>query len=170
MSVAWLRDGEVSLRVNTITAVAVAVTLALSSCAPSYDQETEDRLRQHVVAVSEASAAGDWQAALSGLDSLAAEATSAREAGKVDAKRFETITLAMELVRQDLEAAIAAAEGEAERQRLEEEQARLQEQIDQMQNQGDSGENENGNDGEGDKGDKDKSDDKRGSDDKEGED
>ena len=169
MPVAWLRDGEVSLRLSTIIAVAVAATLALSSCAPSYDPGTRDSLRQHVVAVSEASAAGDWQAALSGLDALAAEATSAREAGKVDEQRFEKITLAMELVRQDLEVAIAAAEDEAERQRLQEEQARLQEQIDQMQNQGDSGENETGNGDDGDK-EKNKSDDKGGSDDKEGKD
>ena len=140
------------MRITGVAAVAAAAALALSSCTPSYDDDTRDGLRQYVVAVSEASAAGDWSTALNGLDSLADEATAAREAGQLDDARFESITLAMELVRQDLEAAIAAAEDEAERQRLQEEQARLQEQITQMQNQdtgGESGDDSGGESGDG---------------------
>ena len=122
---------------SRVAAVAVAVTaaLALASCAPNYDAATRDGLRQHVVAVAEASAAGDWNAALSGLDVMAAQLSDARAAGKIDEERFDSILLAMELVRQDLATAIAAAADAAERQRLIDEQARLQEQIAELQDQ-----------------------------------
>jgi hypothetical protein len=122
---------------SRVAAVAVAVTaaLALGSCASDYDEATRDGLRQHVVAVAEASAAGDWNAALSGLDVMSAQLSDARAAGKIDEERFDSILLAMELVRQDLDTAIAAAADAAERQRLIDEQARLQEQIAQLEEQ-----------------------------------
>ena len=120
-----------------LAAVSIATMLTVSSCASPYDEATKADLRQHVVAVSQASAAGDWQGAIAGLDVLADELSAARDAGKVDDERFESIVGAMELVRADLEQAIAAAEDEAERQRLLDEQARLQEQITQLQEQGD---------------------------------
>jgi hypothetical protein len=138
-----------ALRSTVLTVIAVTTAMVLSACAPAYDEATKDALRQHVVAVSEASAAGDWPTAIGGLDALAADAAAAHEAGKLDDERLERITLAMELVRQDLEAAIATAEDAAERQRLQDEQARLQEQINQLQDPGDGG-------GEDDKGGKDK--------------
>ncbi|RXZ71923.1 hypothetical protein [Agromyces albus] len=116
-------------------AVAVIATLILSSCAPGYDEATKGDLREHLVAVAEASAAGDWQAALTGLDAMAVELADARAAGRVSDERFDTIALAMELVRQDIDAAMAAAADAAEQQRLLEEQARLQEQIAQLQEQ-----------------------------------
>ena len=149
------------MRINFAAPVALLAALALSGCGPVYDQETAHGLREHVVTISEASAAGDWQSAVTELDILAKEAAKAREAGKLDSERFEKIALAMELVRQDLEAAIAAAEDDAERQRLQEEQTRLQEQIDQLQNQG-SGSEEEGD------GDKDKKEEKGGKDKNEG--
>ena len=149
------------MRINFAAPVALLAALALSGCGPVYDQETADGLREHVVTISEASAAGDWQSAVTELDILAKEAAKAREAGKLDSERFEKIALAMELVRQDLEAAIAAAEDDAERQRLQEEQTRLQEQIDQLQNQGSGSEEEGGDD-------KDKKEDKGGKDKDEG--
>jgi len=149
------------MRINFAAPVALLAALALSGCGPVYDQETADGLREHVVTISEASAAGDWQSAVTELDILAKEAARAREAGELDSERFEKIALAMELVRQDLEAAIAAAEDDAERQRLQEEQTRLQEQIDQLQNQG-SGSEEEGD------GDKDKKEEKGGKDKNEG--
>lgn len=127
------------MRTHVLAAAALAFTLSLSSCAtPGYDQDTAQRLHEHIVAISDASAAGDWQGALDGLETMAAELSKARELGKVDDDRFDTITLAMERVRLDLEAAIAAAANEAERQRLLDEQARLQEQISRLQNQGDA--------------------------------
>ena len=122
---------------SRVAAVAVAVTaaLALGSCASDYDEATRDGLRQHVVAVAEASAAGDWNAAISGLDVMSAQLSDAHAAGKIDEQRFDSILAAMELVRQDLDTAIAAAADAAERQRLIDEQARLQEQIAQLQEQ-----------------------------------
>ena len=153
------------MRTNFAAIFALLAAFALSGCAPAYDQETADGLREHVVTISEASAAGDWQTAITELDTLASGAAAAREAGKLDSERFEKIALAMELVRQDLEAAVAAAEDDAERQRLQEEQARLQEQIDQLQNQGDDGENGTGGEGKDeDKGGKGKNEDKGGKD------
>ena len=119
-----------------LVVVGIATMLTISSCASPYDEATKEGLRQHVIAVSEASAAGDWQGAIAGLDVLADELSAARDAGKVDDSRFQSIVGAMELVRSDLEQAIANAEDEAERQRLLDEQARLQEQITQLQEQG----------------------------------
>jgi hypothetical protein len=66
---------------------------------------------------------------------MSAQLSDARAAGKIDEERFDSILLAMELVRQDLDTAIAAAADAAERQRLIDEQARLQEQIAQLQEQ-----------------------------------
>ena len=127
------------MRTHLLTAAALVATLSLTSCtSPAYDQDTSEGLREHIVAISAASAAGDWKGALDELELMATELSEARKSGKVDQERFDTITLAMERVRLDLEVAIATAATEAEQQRLLEEQARLQEQISQLQNQ-DSG-------------------------------
>jgi hypothetical protein len=139
-------------------AVAAAAALTLGSCAsPAYDEATRDGLRQHVLTVAEASAAGDWAGAVEGLDAMAVELSQARDEGRIGEERFDTIRLAMEVVRQDLDDAIAAAADEAERQRLLEEQARLQEQIAQLQEQ-----QKNGDDGRGGNDDDEKGDDKKG--------
>ena len=116
--------------------VAVTATLALAACTPGYDAATRDSLRQHVIAVADASGAGDWKAALDGLDVMAAELAHARAEGRLSQERFDSVIVAMELVRQDLDAAIAAADA-AEQERLLEEQARLQEEIARLQDQGD---------------------------------
>jgi len=142
------------MRTRPLGLIAVIVAFTMTACSPAYDAETRDGLREHVVSVSEASAAGDWQAAIDELDVMTASLATAREDGKVDGERFDSIVAAMELVRLDLEAAIAAAADEAERQRLIEEQQRLQQQIDELQTQGDG----KGEKGKG-KGDKDKDDD-----------
>lgn len=115
--------------------VAVAATLATASCTPSYDAATRDDLRQHVVAVAQASAAGDWDAAIQDLDVMAAQLSDAREAGHLSDDRFDSILLAMELVRQDIDEAITAETDAAERQRLIDEQTRLQQQIAELENQ-----------------------------------
>ena len=142
------------MRPHPLGLVAIVVAFTMTACSPAYDAETRDGLREHVVTVSEASAAGDWQAAIDELDVMTAELATAREDGRVDDDRFEAIVGAMELVRLDLEAAIAAAADEAERQRLIEEQARLQQQIEELQKQGDDDKGEKG------KGDREKDDDR----------
>ena len=145
----------------TAVAVVVAATFAIASCSPSYDAATRDGLRQHVVAVAQASAAGDWDAAIQDLDVMAAQLSDAREAGRLSDDRFNAILLAIELVRHDIDEAIAAESDAAERQRLIDEQARLQQQIAELetqqgeQNQQDkpnqqrSGEDKGDNDGNG---------------------
>jgi hypothetical protein len=90
-------------------------------------------LREHVVTVSTASAAGDWAGALAALDAMTAEVDEAQSDGRIDPERMESILLAMELVRQDLQMAIDEAEDAAEQQRLQEEQAALQAQLDQLE-------------------------------------
>ena len=151
------------MRPHPLGVIAILVAFALTSCTSSYDTETRESLRARVVTVSEASAAGDWQAAIDELDVLTAELAEEHENGKVDDERFDAIASAMELVRLDLETAIAAAADEAERQRLIEEQARLQQQIEELQNQGggtDGGDEDGkGGTGETGKGDKGKDDD-----------
>jgi hypothetical protein len=109
--------------------------LTLSSCAaePTYDPATAEGLREHVVTVSTASAAGDWAGALAALDAMTAEVDEAQSDGRIDPERMESILLAMELVRQDLQMAIDEAEDAAEQQRLQEEQAALQAQLDQLE-------------------------------------
>jgi hypothetical protein len=139
------------MRGGALAVVAVATMLTFTSCASPYDQATKDDLREGVIAVSQASAAGDWLGAIARLDELAAEVSAAREAGKVDDARFDSIVAAMELVRADLDLAVAAAEDEAERQRLLDEQARLQEQITQLQNQGNGDDGGGEGEGEGEK-------------------
>ncbi|MGR0218363.1 hypothetical protein [Agromyces sp. ZXT2-6] len=115
-------------------ATALISLLTLSSCAaePTYDATTAAGLREHVVTVSTASAAGDWAGALAALDAMTAEVDEAQADGRIDGERLDSILLAMELVRQDLQMAIDEAEDAAERQRLEEEQAALQEQLDEL--------------------------------------
>lgn len=120
---------------SILLAAAVVASLLLSGCAPTYDQATQDSLRGYVVSISEASVAGDWQTAIDDLDTMALEVAKAQGAGKLGAERLESITRAMELVRQDLEAAIAAAAEEAERQRVQEAQAQLQQQLQEVESQ-----------------------------------
>jgi len=154
-------------------AIAIVIAFAMTSCSPAYDAETRDGLRAHVVTVSEASAAGNWQAAIDELDAMTSDLAAAREDGRIDEDRFEAIVSAMEIVRLDLEAAIAAAADEAERQRLIAEQAQLQQQLQELQDQGggatdDGGNGDSGNGdsgkGEKEKGEKDKGDKEKGDD------
>lgn len=118
-----------------MTATGLVALLTLSSCAaePAYDSTTAASLREHVVTVSSASAAGDWAGALAALDAMTAEVDEAQAEGRIDEQRMESILDAMELVRQELQLAIDEAEDAAERQRLEEEQAKLQERLDQLE-------------------------------------
>lgn len=122
-------------KIPLATATAVVGLLTLSSCAaqPEYDPATALGLREHVVTVSSASAAGDWAGALAALDAMTAEVDEAQADGRIDDQRMDSILLAMELVRQDLRMAVDEAEDAAERQRLEEEQAALQAQLDQLE-------------------------------------
>jgi hypothetical protein len=110
-------------------ALALAVTLLLGGCAPTedYPASTAQSLQQAVLAVSQASAAGDWAGAQAALDDAAARLAAAVDAGEIGQDRAMDISIAIDLVRADLQALIAA-----------------QQQLEQQQDDGDG--NEHGND------------------------
>ena len=66
------------MRSHLLGFIAIVVASTMTACSPAYDAETRDGLREHVVTVSEASAAGDWQAAIDELDVMTAELDTAR--------------------------------------------------------------------------------------------
>ena len=94
---------------------AASVTLALvgglAACTaePDLAAEQSQAYRAQVVAIAEASAAGDFAGAIAALDALQAEIDAAVADGTLTAEREQRIREAMTLVRADLDAAIAAA-------------------------------------------------------------
>lgn len=84
----------------------------LAGCAPTtaYDPATAERLQQHVLAVSDASAAGDWATTQTRLLELEASASTALARGEITQERFDAIMAALALVQADIDAAVAAAE------------------------------------------------------------
>jgi hypothetical protein len=84
---------------------------ALSGCgpaSPSLDPQTGKELQTRVLAVSTAAASADPATGLRTLDELADHVTRAAADGKVSFKRHQSIVKAIEAVRADLRAAIAA--------------------------------------------------------------
>ncbi len=133
---------------RTVAAIAGA-TLAggLAGCAagPSYDPELAATLRDRVLAVSDSAASGDWAAASTGLDAIAADTVAAHGRGDIDDARRADILAAVALVDADVDAALTAQrEAEAaaaEARRLAEEAAAADDEDDE-ENNGNSG---NGN-------------------------
>jgi hypothetical protein len=126
----------VSHRSHAKAAAALVAVLALSGCAaPSYEAETAEQLRGDVHSIAASSAAGDWDAAVAGLDEMADRLDRAHSRGRMDDDRFEAIAAAMRLVRADLESAILVAESEAERQRLLDAQATLEQRLQELTEQ-----------------------------------
>lgn len=82
--------------------------LLLAGCASDYGAQTAAELQARVVTVTDASAAGDWLTASTAVDELAADAADARAEGLITEARYDRIMAAIELVRAELEAAIAA--------------------------------------------------------------
>ena len=97
----------------------------LAGCAPSpsYDPATAERLQQHVLGVSDASAAGDWATTQTRLLELEASASTALARGEITQERFDAIMSALVLVQADIDAAIAEAERAAAEQAAAEEAA-----------------------------------------------
>lgn len=123
----------------------------LAGCAPtpSYDPATAERLQQHVLAVSESSAAGDWATTQTRLLELEASASTALARGEITQERFDAITSALALVQADIDAAVAAAEQAAAEQAAAE-QAAAEEAARQAEEQSGRG-NEGGKDDKKDK-------------------
>lgn len=96
--------------------IAVAATAALlAGCAspPAYEPATAERLQAQVLAVSTSTAEGDWAGASTRLMELEAIAATALARGEITQERHDAIVAALQLVRSDVEAAIAQAEEEA---------------------------------------------------------
>jgi hypothetical protein len=92
-----------------LAAAGVALVLALGGCASSehYPEATVQSLQEGVLAVSQASAAGDWAGATVALDDVAARLAAALDAGEITDDRAHDIAVAIELVRTDLQNLIA---------------------------------------------------------------
>lgn len=89
-----------------------AGALLLSGCAADgarYQAATARALQQQVLAVAESAADGEHEAALTRLDELTASTKDARVRGTVTEARHDSIMSAIDLVRADLEALLAAA-------------------------------------------------------------
>lgn len=98
-------------------AIAIALALGLAGCASSEPQRTFQasaavELQAGVLAVSEASHAGEWAEAAGALDELEAAAIAAYSRGELSDTRFDAIMVAIGLVRNDLQAAIAESQGQ----------------------------------------------------------
>jgi Tfp pilus assembly protein FimV len=120
--------------------LALALTLGLSGCAaaPSYPASVAAGLQRRVLAVSKECADGRFAEALAKLADLQSAAAGARADGTLTAEREARISTAIDLVRQDLQAEIAAAQRAAldgavttlkeQQQKLAEQQKAAQEQ------------------------------------------
>jgi hypothetical protein len=115
------------LRRTLIVAAAAAALLSGCAQAPAYEPETAERLQGQVLAVSTSTAEGDWAGASTRLMELEASASTALARGEITQERYDAIMAALQLVRADVDTALAAAE--AERLRLEEEAARQAEEA-----------------------------------------
>ena len=102
-------------------AVAIGLFLPLTGCtAEQVDLQaaTAEKLQTEILAISEASAAGDFANAQSLLTTMQANLRTAAASGEVSAERSTSIQAAINLVRDDLtveiDAAAAAAEAAAQ--------------------------------------------------------
>jgi hypothetical protein len=101
---------------------ALACVIALTGCAstgaPSstprastqsqYSSDVAARLQSEVLSVTSAAAAGDPATALARLDELSAVLADAKANNQVTAARFLSVSASIDLVRGDLETAVAA--------------------------------------------------------------
>lgn len=102
------------MRVLRAVVVAVASVSLCVGCAaqPAIDSEISAELQQEVVDLANTAAAGDAAAALAQLDALNLQLLEATSRGQVSSERSTQIGAAIELVRQDLQAVVDAAEPE----------------------------------------------------------
>jgi hypothetical protein len=92
--------------------VVLAAALLLTGCAGDgarYPAATAGALQDQVLAVTQAAADGDLDAAVTRLEELIASTKDARARGNVTADREDSILAAIELVRGDLEALVKKA-------------------------------------------------------------
>lgn len=92
--------------------LALILALGLSGCAPAprYPASVAAVLERHVLAVANASADGNFSQALATLGELQSAAATAQERGDLTPDRLARIATAIDLVRQDLQGKISAAQ------------------------------------------------------------
>ncbi|MET0590923.1 MAG: serine/threonine-protein kinase [Naasia sp.] len=104
--------------------------LQTSADGDGFAYDAQVTIQSDVLAVSDAAAADDLEAASTALDRVATDLDLAATSDQVTSSRYRDMRTSIDLVRADIEAAEAAAAeaaAEAERQRQAEEQARLEE-------------------------------------------
>ena len=101
------------LRANLLVA-AIAITLGLSACAPvsDYPTATAQSLQARVLEITQSSAEGDFAGALERLDQLQFGVEDALAREKITAARHDSIIASIDLVRVDLETALALQQDE----------------------------------------------------------
>ena len=106
-----------ALRRRAARAFAVGVfAVGLTGCggaAPEFKADAAVQLQQRVLAVTEAAAGGDPAGALTSLQQLAADLDAAAADGHLSFQRHQSITVAVDAVRADLTATLAARKAEA---------------------------------------------------------
>lgn len=100
------------LRLGVGLAMGLAASCIVAGCSaqPALDGQTGSAMQARVVAVASSVAAGDPVAALTELESLENALLQATAEGRVSSDRSAQIRASIELVRQDLQAIIAANE------------------------------------------------------------
>jgi len=96
-------------------ALVLVLALGLSGCAPAprYPASVAAGLQRRVMAVAKECADGNFSEALTKLADLQSAAASAQADGTIDPGRHARIVTAIDLVRQDLQGEISAAERSA---------------------------------------------------------
>ncbi|MBM7502637.1 hypothetical protein ACFPER_04095 [Agromyces aurantiacus] len=104
-------NGSMLRRALVAASVSLALACGLAGCAtgPDTAEAEATAYRAQVVAIADASAAGNYAEALGKLEALEAELDAAAADGTLTDEREQRIRDAIALVRADLEAAIAAA-------------------------------------------------------------
>jgi hypothetical protein len=98
---------------RALVVAAASVSLCVGCAAqPAIDSEISAELQQEVVDLANTAATGDAAAALTQLEALNLQLLEATSRGQVSSERSTQIGAAIELVRQDLQAAVDAVEPE----------------------------------------------------------
>lgn len=87
-------------RTASAAGLVLAAGIALAACAPP--ASTPTAWQQSVQTVAEQASAGDYAAALAGLDALEADVTARRDAGEITAAEVDAILARIATVRSDL--------------------------------------------------------------------
>lgn len=105
-----------ALRQASVAFAAGMLALGLTGCGgavPELGADAAAQLQQRALVVTKAAAGSDPAAALTSLEQLASDLDAAAADGRVSFKRHQNITAAVDAVRADLAAALAAKKAKA---------------------------------------------------------